>query len=61
MTDEGNAEVLEVVRCQTGWQIGGDGILAGCRLILAKPQRTQPVWTFIVLPRGWSNYQTNVA
>ncbi len=42
MADRDDAQILEVVRCQIGQQFARDVILAECRLVLFKAERSQP-------------------
>src|SRR6478672_1495832 len=42
MAYQGDAEVFEIIGRQRGQNLGIDGVLAECRLILFKPQALQP-------------------
>ena len=43
MANGGDAETLEVVLCQIGQQFASDVILAECRLVSFKAERSKPV------------------
>jgi hypothetical protein len=43
MADGGDAETLEVILCQIGQQFASDVILAECRRVSFKTERSQPV------------------
>ena len=43
MADQGDAKIFKVVGGQVGQEIGADGIIAECRLVLFETERSQPV------------------
>ena len=61
MADRGDAEILEVVGCQIGQELGIDVILAECRLVsfkterlAANPRRPLPLLGPVGLPiKAW--------